>query len=131
MPQTAPVPGHLPYPSTSTTATTTTITTCDNPTNPSHSILARGEPTCYALANGDTAQRSFANGDATPLRTLCTRLNVQITTFLHEDVKTERLKSAQAQTRISLQIIQEALDKYPYALPLPSYLPSFPFLNPC
>lgn len=72
------------------------------------------------LANGhsDTSppQDPIAEGDSTPLRNLCSRLNAQITTFLHEDVKTERLKATQAQTRISLQIIQEALDRYPQVL---------------
>lgn len=72
------------------------------------------------LANGysDTSlpQDPIVEGDSTPLRDLCTRLNAQITTFLHEDVKTERLKATQAQTRISLQIIQEALDRYPQVL---------------
>lgn len=68
------------------------------------------------LANGhnDTSpQNHEVEGDSTPLRALCTRLNAQITTFLYEDVKTEKLKATQAQTRISLQIIQEALDRYP------------------
>lgn len=58
-------------------------------------------------------KQPLTNGDATPLRALCASLNAQVTAFLAEDVKTERLKSAQAQTRISLQIIQEALDNYP------------------
>lgn len=69
------------------------------------------------LANGHSETNSPQNhtieGDSTPLRALCTRLNAQITTFLHEDVKSEKLKATQAQTRISLQIIQEALDRYP------------------
>lgn len=69
------------------------------------------------LANGHSETNSPENhtieGDSTPLRALCTRLNAQITTFLHEDVKTEKLKATQAQTLVSLQIIQEALDRYP------------------
>lgn len=69
----------------------------------------------FANGNSDTnyPQNQTVEGDSTPLRTLCTRLNAQITTFLHEDVKTEKLKATQAQTRISLQIIQEALERYP------------------
>lgn len=76
------------------------------PTNPSQN------------GHSDTSlpQDPIVEGDSTPLRDLCTRLNAQITTFLHEDVKTERLKATQAQTRISLQIIQEALDRYPQVL---------------
>lgn len=76
------------------------------------------------LANGhndiNLPQDPIVYGDSTPLRALCTRLNAQIMTFLHEDVKTERLKATQAQTRISLQIIQEALDRYPQVLHFPS-----------
>ena len=72
------------------------------------------------LANGHSetspSQDPIVERDSTPLRNLCTRLNAQITTFLHEDVKTERLKATQAQTRISLQVIQEALDRYPQVL---------------
>ncbi len=85
------------------------------------------------LTNGHIyPQRPLTNGDADPtiddespsLRSLCARLNARITAFLQEDVKADRLKSAQAQTRISLKIIQEALDKYPQVLLLrpPSFI---------
>jgi len=46
------------------------------------------------------------------LRDLCARLHSQVTTFLQEDFKTERLRAVQAQVRHSLAVIQEALDKY-------------------
>lgn len=60
-----------------------------------------------------TAKALF-NGDLLPLRALCAKLHSQITAFLDEKVQNVRLQAAQAQTRRSLQIIQEALDRYPY-----------------
>lgn len=72
-----------------------------------HQPLANGHSDTYS------PQNYTVEGNSTPLRALCTRLNAQITAFLHEDVKTEKLRATQAQTRISLQIIQEALDRYP------------------
>ncbi|KAL9126423.1 MAG: hypothetical protein Q9217_004515 [Psora testacea] len=61
----------------------------------------------------DKAQRQALNGEAHPLRTLCTELHKKIEAFLQEDIEEERLKAVQAQCRHSLSIIQEALDKYP------------------
>ncbi|MCJ1451580.1 3'-phosphoadenosine 5'-phosphosulfate sulfotransferase [Mycoblastus sanguinarius] len=58
-------------------------------------------------------QQPMSNGDSTPLRTLCAQLHEQITAFLQEDVQTEMLKNVQAQTRHSLGIISEALERYP------------------
>lgn len=52
------------------------------------------------------------NGDPSFLRAFCSELHAKVEAFLQEDVKTERLRSVQAQTRKSLAIIQEALDKY-------------------
>ena len=63
----------------------------------------------------ESQQTTDCNGDTSALRQLCSALHSRITTFLQEDVKTERLKAVQAQTRRSLAIIQEALDKYGYA----------------
>ncbi|KAL8714326.1 MAG: hypothetical protein Q9220_001657 [cf. Caloplaca sp. 1 TL-2023] len=61
------------------------------------------------VPNGD----NVSSPSSESLRTLCTSLHHQITAFLQEDVPTETLKAAQAQTRHSLKIIQEALDRYP------------------
>ena len=52
------------------------------------------------------------NGDSSSIRALCSELHVKVEAFLQEDVKTKTLRSVQAQTRKSLAIIQEALDKY-------------------
>jgi len=48
----------------------------------------------------------------TSLRALCSELHARIEAFLQEDVKTERLKRVQEQTRHSLDVIQEALQRY-------------------
>ncbi|KAI4258705.1 MAG: hypothetical protein L6R35_007469, partial [Caloplaca aegaea] len=53
------------------------------------------------------------NTTTTPLRSLCASLHAQITAFLSEDVPTEKLRAVQRQTRLSLSIIQSALDRYP------------------
>jgi len=55
----------------------------------------------------------MSNGDSTPLRTLCAQLHAQVTAFLQEDVETEMLKNVQAQCRNSLNIISEAIERYP------------------
>ena len=59
------------------------------------------------------------NGDTSPLRTICAELHDKVTSFLNEDLKTERLKATQEQTRRSLAVIQEALDKYEFAASSP------------
>ena len=63
------------------------------------------------LQNGDN--------DNTPLRMLCAELHEKVTAFLQENFKTERLRATQAQTKRSLAVIQEALDRYEYTSPLP------------
>ena len=62
-------------------------------------------------------QSQLENGDSTALRTLCAQLHEKVNSFLQEDVKTERLQATQEQTRRSLAVIQEALDKYEFASP--------------
>lgn len=66
-----------------------------------HSSGAQPPP----LQNGDS--------DSDSLRSLCASLHSQITAFLQEDVPTETLRAVQAQTKKSLAIIQQALDRYP------------------
>ena len=66
----------------------------------------------------------LTNGDTSPLRNLCAELHDKVTSFLQEDLKTERLKATQEQTRRSLAVIQEALDRYEFAAcsrPSPSH----------
>jgi len=76
---------------------------------PYQHTIAMTEP---ALQYTENQQPTPSNHDNSALRRLCAQLHSQVTAFLEEDVKTERLKSAQAQTRRSLAVIQEALDRY-------------------
>ena len=69
-------------------------------------------------------QHDIPNGDSSALRELCSKLHDRVTAFLQEDVKTERLKAVQKQTRQSLAVVQEALDRYEYATSLLSKLRS-------
>lgn len=57
----------------------------------------------------------YPNGsaDSAPLHTLCQQLNYQVEAFLAEDFKEEILRNTQLQCRHSLDIIHEALDRYP------------------
>ncbi|MCJ1291138.1 3'-phosphoadenosine 5'-phosphosulfate sulfotransferase [Xylographa carneopallida] len=66
----------------------------------------------------EAAQVSLANGVAasvngyTPLRALCILLRSRIEAFLQEDLATQKLRNVQAQTRIALDVIIEALNRY-------------------
>jgi FAD synthetase len=51
-----------------------------------------------------------------PLPTLCERIHDRVTKFLQEDATDARLKTAQEQTRISLRVIESALEQYRYAV---------------
>ena len=46
---------------------------------------------------------------------LCARIHHRIAAFLDEKHESHRLTSLQAQTRVSLDVLAEALDKYRYA----------------
>ncbi len=52
-----------------------------------------------------------------PLRSLCRDVKTKIEAFLAEDIETEILKRVQEQTRLSLRVIQEALQRYEYDFP--------------
>ena len=61
-----------------------------------------------------TPSTKIVNGNSSaPLRDLCAELHKEVEAFLQEDVKTETLKSAQRQCRHSLDIISEAIERYP------------------
>ncbi|KAI4231958.1 MAG: hypothetical protein LQ349_005271 [Xanthoria aureola] len=74
-------------------------------------------PSLAVNEHSSGAQPSLQNGDSDSdsdsLRSLCASLHSQITAFLQEDVPTETLRAVQAQTKKSLAIIQQALDRYP------------------
>ncbi|TKA67574.1 hypothetical protein B0A49_06724 [Cryomyces minteri] len=50
--------------------------------------------------------------DPLPLPLLCAKINARVAAFLAADAATERLRRVQEQTRISLGVIEEALDRY-------------------
>ena len=80
-------------------------------------VQVRSCPAMTTSVPGIPAHESYnTNGDH-PLRKLCTAVHDRIEAFLQEDVPTERLRKVQAQTRISLGIIQEALDRYRSIVP--------------
>jgi FAD synthetase len=68
-----------------------------------------------------------ANGPASPLVSntplpfpqLCARIHDRIAAFLEKSDESPRLKSVQEQTRISLGIIEQALDQYRYVVTAP------------
>jgi FAD synthetase len=50
-----------------------------------------------------------------PSPDVCAKIYERINAFLAEEPDSQRLKSLQKQTRISLDVISEALDRYRYA----------------
>lgn len=74
------------------------------------------------LQHSGKQQTDTHNDEPSALREICTKLHSQVTAFLQKDVETERLKAVQAQTRRSLAVIQEALDKYEYVIQPPHTL---------
>ena len=55
--------------------------------------------------------------DATPLPfpAVCARIHARVHAFLDEQHASDRLRSLQAQTRTSLAVISDALDRFQYA----------------
>lgn len=72
-----------------------------------------------ALQANTTEDAVKVNGH-NPLRALCAGLHARIEAFLREDVKTEKLRRVQAQTRIAFSVVQEALQRYSYVVPCSS-----------
>ncbi|KAL9104553.1 MAG: hypothetical protein Q9163_000527 [Psora crenata] len=67
-----------------------------------------------SAADNEFPAPQVLNGEAHPLRLLCTELHTKIEAFLQKDIEEERLRAVQAQCRHSLDIIHEALNRYPY-----------------
>lgn len=66
-------------------------------------------PSQTILASADSAS---IDGDGLPLPELCARVHARVESFLNKEPKTERMRGTQAQTRISLAVIEEALERY-------------------
>ncbi|MCJ1234815.1 3'-phosphoadenosine 5'-phosphosulfate sulfotransferase [Varicellaria rhodocarpa] len=58
------------------------------------------------------ADTTTTTNATTSLNTLCSQLHHKIEAFLSENVQTETLRRVQAQTKISLAVIHQALDRY-------------------
>ena len=54
----------------------------------------------------------LVNNTPPPFHELCARINDRITTFLDAKDVSDRIKNVQEQTRISLEVIAEALERY-------------------
>jgi len=50
--------------------------------------------------------------DQERLPALCAKIHARISAFLAVEASTERLKQVQEQTRLSLKVIEEALERY-------------------
>lgn len=61
-------------------------------------------------SNGDTKPIAHLSPPALP--ELCARVNQKVEAFLNTEGGNERVKGVQAQCRLSLQVIEEALQRY-------------------
>ncbi len=62
-------------------------------------------------SNGSLESIVHAGGDI-PLPKLCAQIHERVEAFLSAESRDDRIKSVQAQSRISLDVIEEALEKY-------------------
>lgn len=62
----------------------------------------------------DSRQPNVTDGDSHSLRVLCKQIHHKINAFLQEESKEERVVDAQSQCRNSMNIIGEAIKRYPY-----------------
>jgi hypothetical protein len=61
----------------------------------------------------DYTIRRITSQEQTPaLPALCAQIHELVETFLHTEPRNERIRAVQAQSRISLDVIEEALQKY-------------------
>lgn len=63
------------------------------------------------MSNGYN-EDSFLPEQQLPLAELCTHINAKVTAFLETEPKDEAMRRVQDQTRISLNVIDEALKRY-------------------
>ncbi|KAI9679410.1 MAG: 3'-phosphoadenosine 5'-phosphosulfate sulfotransferase [Caeruleum heppii] len=62
--------------------------------------------------NGERDRDSGTDSDSASLRRLCADWHRRLDAFLNEDLADERLQTVQKQTRISLAVIKDALQRY-------------------
>lgn len=82
--------------------------------------IPASQPVTMPESGADAPHASNSTGDSATntLRDLCVDLNEKIKSFLSQKSDDPRVQSTQARTRESLKIVDEALDRYPYALGL-------------
>lgn len=66
-------------------------------------------------SHGNTATITQDPPQALP--ELCAQVHARVAAFLRTEPGTERLRNVQQQSRLSLRILEEALDRYRYAFP--------------
>lgn len=71
--------------------------------------------------NGATTHVKSAEQSKESLHQLCSQLHDKISAFLASTPETELLRQVQHQTKISLQVVQEALQRYSFVYPPPHF----------
>lgn len=76
----------------------------------------------YVASRDVTLPEPTENGTPSPLRALCSKLHEQVFAFLGKEAETEILSKVQARCRHTVEIINEALKRYPYGWALSTEL---------
>lgn len=74
--------------------------------------MPEAAPLTRPAVNGGVKQGPDQTATQPSLRQVCLELQDKVETFLAEDVDSKILKSAQAQVREAVGVIDEALDRY-------------------
>lgn len=70
------------------------------------------EPLLGVRSDDQGRPETITPNDEPALPALCARVHARVAAFLAAEATTERLRKVQDQTRLSLKIIDEALDRY-------------------
>jgi len=70
------------------------------------------EPLFGVRSDASGTTETIAQDNEPDLSALCNKVHARITAFLDTEPATDRLRKVQEQTRLSLRIIDEALDRY-------------------
>lgn len=73
------------------------------------------EPLLGIRSDDQGRTETIAPNGEDQLPALCAKVHARVDAFLNAEATTERLKAAQLQTRLSLRIIDEALERYRWA----------------
>lgn len=72
------------------------------------------EPLLGVRSDDAGRTETIAQDNEPDLAALCARVHARVSAFLDAEASTERLRNVQDQTRLSLKIITEALERYKY-----------------